>query len=101
MSSPRSPRARAPPQLTRRVVFGLGAGVGAAVLLGGCGSDSATTTGAGPGASAAAGPVTVRSCVYAKNHASSALYWQQFAPAGYTIEVTPVMLDPVLNALRA
>jgi hypothetical protein len=24
-----------------------------------------------------------------------------FAPAGHTIEVTPVMLDSVLNALRA
>jgi NitT/TauT family transport system substrate-binding protein len=32
----------------------------------------------------------VRTCVYAKNHASSALYWQQFAPEGITVEVTPV-----------
>lgn len=76
--------------LSRRGFLGLGAGVGAAVLLGGCGPDGATDTGARSGASAVAAPVTVRTCVYAKNHASSALYWQKFAPAGYTIEVSPV-----------
>ncbi len=76
--------------LSRRGFLGLGAGVGAAVMLGGCGSDSGTST-AAPGASAAGTePVTVRTCVYAKNHASAALYWQRFAPANYTIEVTPV-----------
>ena len=32
----------------------------------------------------------MRTCVYAKNHASSPLFWQKFAPTGYTIEVTPV-----------
>jgi ABC-type nitrate/sulfonate/bicarbonate transport system substrate-binding protein len=35
-------------------------------------------------------PYTVRTCVYAKNHASSALYWQRFAPEGITVEVVPV-----------
>ncbi len=34
--------------------------------------------------------VTVRTCVYANNHASSMLFWQQFAPEGVTVEVTPV-----------
>jgi NitT/TauT family transport system substrate-binding protein len=72
--------------LSRRQVLGLGAGAGAAALLAACGDDSP-----GPAAAAATGPpVTVRTCVYTKNHASSALYWQQFAPANWTIEVTPV-----------
>ncbi|MCW2779460.1 MAG: Twin-arginine translocation pathway signal, partial [Frankiales bacterium] len=64
----------------------LGAGAGAAALLAACGDDTASTTAASGGAE----PVTVRTCVYAKNHASSALYWQKYAPPGYTIEVTPV-----------
>lgn len=63
----------------------MGAGVGAAVLLGGCGSEE-------PAASARSGTraTTIRTCVYAKNHASSPLYWQQFAPEGVTVEVTPI-----------
>ena len=78
--------------LSRRRFLGLGAGLGAAALLGGCGDD-----GAAPVARAAAStsatalePYTVRTCVYAKNHASSALYWQQFAPEGIQVEVVPV-----------
>ncbi len=82
---------RPPSPLSRRGFLGLGAGVGAAVLLGGCGSDSGDqTVSSSSGASAPAAPVTVRTCVYAKNHASAPLYWQKFAPKGYTIEVTPV-----------
>ena len=77
--------------LSRRRFLGLGAGLGAAALLGGCGSDSAAPAATTAGASGAATePVTVRTCVYAKNHASAPLYWQQFAPEGYTIEVVPV-----------
>ena len=79
---------RAP--LSRRSFLGLGVGAGAAALLGGCGGGSGaapTTAGASAGS---AEPVTVRTCVYAKNHASSPLFWQQFAPDGYTIEVVPV-----------
>ena len=37
-----------------------------------------------------ASAMTIRTCVYAKNHASSPLYWQQFAPEGVTVEVTPI-----------
>ena len=83
---------RPPSPLSRRGFLGLGAGVGAAVLLGGCGSDSGSPSASSStgGSSTPAAPVTVRTCVYAKNHASSPLYWQKFAPAGYTIEVTPV-----------
>jgi NitT/TauT family transport system substrate-binding protein len=74
-----------PLALTRRRFLGLGAGVGAAVLLGGCGDDPEPSR-TGSGASA----MTVRTCVYAKNHASSPLFWQQFAPEGVTVEVTPI-----------
>ncbi|HVM26616.1 MAG TPA: NrtA/SsuA/CpmA family ABC transporter substrate-binding protein [Mycobacteriales bacterium] len=93
--------------LSRRGFLGLGAGVGAAALLSACGSDgggaTASPTGAPTGAAAqeALEPYTVRTCVYAKNHASSALYWQQFAPEGITVEVTPVAsATEIQNALE-
>ena len=77
------------PPLSRRRLLGLGLGAGAAAVLAACGGDAEPV--ASPERPAATGePVTVRTCVYAKNHASSALYWQQFAPANWTIEVTPV-----------
>ncbi len=75
--------------LSRRRFLGLGAGLGAGVLLGGCGGDDTSTT-SSAGASAGVSAMTIRTCVYAKNHASSPLYWQQFAPEGVTVEVTPV-----------
>ena len=34
--------------------------------------------------------MTIRTCVYAKNHAASMLFWQRFAPAGVTVSVVPV-----------
>jgi NitT/TauT family transport system substrate-binding protein len=74
-----------PSGLTRRGFLGLAAGGGAAVLLGGCGQDEPTRSSA-----AGASALTVRTCVYAKNHASSPLFWQQFAPEGVTVEVTPI-----------
>jgi NitT/TauT family transport system substrate-binding protein len=55
------------------------------VLLGGCGGEEPAAS-SGSGTSA----MTIRTCVYAKNHASSPLYWQQFAPEGVTVEVTPI-----------
>lgn len=74
------------PALTRRHLFGLGAGAGAVALLAACGGPSAAS-----GSAPATGqPVTIRTCVYVKNHASSALYWQQFAPKNWKIEVVPV-----------
>ena len=79
------------PDLSRRRFLGLGAGLGATLVLGGCGGDeAATTAGAAAPSGEALEPYTVRTCVYAKNHASSALYWQQFAPEGITVEVVPV-----------
>ena len=74
------------PSLTRRRFLELGAGAGAAVLLGGCGDDARTSRAAAGGTSA----MTIRTCVYAKNHASSPLYWQRFAPEGVEVEVTPI-----------
>ncbi len=78
-----------PPDLSRRRFLGVSAGAGAAALLAACGKSSSST--AATGTAAATGePVTIRTCVYAKNHASSALYWQQFAPKNWTIQVMPV-----------
>lgn len=74
--------------LTRRSLLGLGAGLGATALLSACGGS--TTGAAASGSRGSGAPVTVRTCVYAKNHASAALYWQQYAPPGYTVQVTPV-----------
>ena len=93
MALPHRPDLSSP--LTRRRFLGLGAGVSAAALLAACGdggsSTAAPTSGpSGAAASEALEPYTVRTCVYAKNHASSALYWQQFAPEGITVEVIPV-----------
>ena len=72
-----------PSALSRRRFLGLGAGLGAAVLLGGCGDDDSDPASDGQA-------MTVRTCVYAKNHASSPLFWQQFAPEGVRVEVTPI-----------
>lgn len=84
------------PDLTRRRLLGLGAGAGAAALLAACGSSDSSTAAAGGtttvqgSAPPTGGPVTVKTCVYAKNHASAALFWQQFAPKNWTVDVTPV-----------
>ena len=74
--------------VSRRRFLGLTGGAAAAAFLAACGGSSAPSA---AGASAAAGKkVTIKTCVYAKNHASSPLFWQKFAPAGWTIEVVPV-----------
>lgn len=87
--------------LSRRRLLGL-AGAGAAGLAlsacggsGGSGGSGGTPALAKPSGSAlpalAGGrKVTVRTCVYAKNHAASMLYWQRFAPPGVTVSVVPV-----------
>ena len=93
--------------LSRRGFLGLGAAAVGAVTLGACGDSGSGT--AAPRASASAAPslealepYTVRTCVYAKNHASSALYWERFAPEGITVEVTPVAsATEIQNALEA
>ena len=75
------------PPLSRRRFLELSAGLGAATLLGGCGESSTSAASSSGGGSST---MTIRTCVYAKNHASSPLYWQQFAPEGVTVEVTPI-----------
>jgi len=94
---------RAP--LSRRAFLSLAAAAAAGVTLGGCGSDSATTatdTTTPPLAGLANGrTATIRTCVYAKNHASSMLFWQKFAPAGITVTVSPVTSTAeILQALE-
>ncbi len=82
---------------TRRGVLGAGAAA-TGLALAACGQDEADPAAqAAPGSDAEAiapleggREVTIRTCVYANNHASSMLYWQQFAPEGVTVEVTPV-----------
>ena len=98
--------------LTRRGVLGAGAAA-AGLALAACADEAPAPAGsaaAAPSAEPSAAPsaapsemsdeaiapleggraVTIRTCVYANNHASSMLFWQQFAPEGVTIEVTPV-----------
>jgi ABC-type nitrate/sulfonate/bicarbonate transport system substrate-binding protein len=93
--------------VSRRRFLGLSAGVGAAALLSACGGGEDQSSGSATGAPSPQPaqeelePYTVRTCVYAKNHASSALYWSQFAPAGITVEVTPVAsATEIQNALE-
>lgn len=76
--------------LSRRRFLGLAAGTAAALTLPGCGSEPAApaATQAGAGATPPlAEPMTISMCVYARNHASSPLYWQRFAPEGMTVDV--------------
>ncbi len=90
--------------LPRRQFLGMAAAGAAGLALGACGDDdtattsdeSTSTTSAGSTAPSPAsdGPsfdgVTITTAVYARNHASSPLFWQQFAPEGLTIEVIPI-----------
>ncbi|MDP8976087.1 MAG: MetQ/NlpA family ABC transporter substrate-binding protein [Actinomycetota bacterium] len=77
--------------LSRRRFLSLAGAGAAAIAFGACGSDdengssSSQTTAAGQGASLAGTSLTT--AVYAKNHASSPLFWQRFAPEGVKVEV--------------
>jgi len=92
--------------ITRRHLLGLAAGAAAAAGLAACGSSSkkaatGTTISGAPVALAGGRQVEIRTCVYAKNHASSMLYWQKFAPPGVTVKVTPVTSTAeILQALE-
>ena len=77
--------------LTRRRLLGLaGAGV-VGIALAGCGDDDETSTGSqGSSASTQAPSLagkTVSVAAYSKNHASSPLFWQRFAPEGLKVDV--------------
>ncbi len=91
--------------LSRRRFLGLAAAGAGAIALGACGDDegdaastgtspTSTSSGAGTATTGARTPsfdgVTVTTAVYARNHASSPLFWQRFAPEGLTVEVIPI-----------
>ncbi len=105
MPSARPPHAH----LTRRHFLGLSAAGAAGLALGACGDDddpsvaSDTTRAASETTVRAAAPSfdgrTITTAVYAKNHASSPLYWQQFAPEGLIVE--PVIFTSPSDINRA
>ncbi|CAN5636109.1 aliphatic sulfonate ABC transporter substrate-binding protein [soil metagenome] len=75
--------------LTRRRFLGLTAAGAAGLALGACGDDAgddgpAEAGGAGEGGGFDGRTISV--ALYSKNHASSPLFWQQFAPEGLTVE---------------
>ncbi len=91
--------------LSRRRFLGLAAGgAAAAFVLSACGSDedTATTATSTPAAGQAAqkdfGGKTITTAVYAKNHASSMLEWQRFAPPGLTVK--PVIVTSAAEISR-
>jgi NitT/TauT family transport system substrate-binding protein len=75
------------PPLSRRGFLGLAAASAASGLVA-CGDE--TSAASGSGRSEGFQPVTLRNCVYAQNHASAPLFWQQFAPEGITIDTAIV-----------
>ena len=93
--------------LSRRRFLGLAAGgATAAFLLGACGDDDeaaapavATTNVPGQDPAKDFGGRTITTAVYAKNHASSPLFWQQFAPPGLTVK--PVIVTSPADISRA
>jgi len=91
--------------ITRRTLIGLAAAAAAGAVLPGCGSSgskaAAKVSSAGLPALAGGRKVMIRTCVYSKNHASSMLFWQRFAPAGVRVTVTPVTsTTEILQALE-
>jgi len=93
-------------ELSRRRFLGLAAsGAAAAVVLAACGDDEKAGPIATPTTAAGQAPVkdfggrTIKTAVYAKNHASSPLYWQRFAPPGLTVE--PVIVTSPADISRA
>lgn len=91
--------------LTRRRFLGLAAGGAAATLLvAACGSDDAsdTTTPPAPAQQPGAkdfGGKTITTAVYARNHASSPLLWQNYAPPGLTVKPVIVTSAAEINRL--
>ncbi|MFP5318772.1 MAG: ABC transporter substrate-binding protein [Acidimicrobiia bacterium] len=84
------------PDITRRRFLGLAAAGAAGVVLAGCGDDgddgdgSSSPSTAGGAETKDFGGRTITTAVYSRNHASSPLYWRQFAPPGLNVEVKVV-----------
>jgi NitT/TauT family transport system substrate-binding protein len=93
--------------LSRRRFLGLAAGgAAAAVLLSACGGDddtasTNTTAPSGQGALKDFGGRTITTAVYARNHASSMLEWQRFAPPGLTVKPVIVTSPADISRLLA
>jgi NitT/TauT family transport system substrate-binding protein len=92
------------PDFSRRRFLGLTAAGTAALVLAACGDDddSTSTSGASTATSSPAkdfGGRTITTAVYAKNHASAPLLWQQFAPPGLTVK--PVIVTSAGDVSRA
>ena len=90
--------------LSRRRFLGLTAAGTAALVLAACGDDdetTSTTATASPSPTVGKdfGGKTITTAVYAKNHASAPLYWQQFAPPGLTVK--PVIVTSAGDVSRA
>ena len=88
------------PEISRRTLLGLAAAGAAGLALGACGdSDSPAPTTGGAGAGKDFGGLEITTAVYAKNHASSPLYWQQFAPPG--LKIKPVIVTSPADISRS
>lgn len=90
---------------SRRRFLGLTGGGAAALLVSACASGrnasspTATTASRSTGAGKDFAGRTITTAVYAKNHASSPLLWQQFAPPGLTVK--PVIVTSAGDVSRA
>ena len=91
------------PDLSRRKLLGLAAAGVAGVALGACGgNDDAAAPSTSTSAKQAVkdfGGLKIKTAVYAKNHGSAPLYWQQFAPPGLTVE--PVIVTSPADISRS
>jgi ABC-type nitrate/sulfonate/bicarbonate transport system substrate-binding protein len=92
------------PDLSRRTLLGLAAAGVAGLALGACGDDdeaatTSTTAKAGAAPVKDFGGLEITTAVYAKNHGSSPLYWQQFAPPG--LKVKPVVVTSPADISRS
>jgi len=91
--------------LTRRRFLGLAAGGAAAtVLLAACGDDGPTTTTPAPAEQPGFkdfGGRTITTAVYARNHASSPIYWKDYAPPGLTVKPVIVTSPAEISRLLA
>ena len=91
------------PDLSRRTLLGLAAAGVAGLALGACGDNdgaAAPATTAGSGAPVKDfGGLEITTAVYAKNHGSAPLYWEQFAPPG--LKVRPVVVTSPADISRS